>query len=85
MDNNAKYEKAKRRVLQLKGFYYNFTAFLVIIPMLFVINLMGDAGNWWFVYPLTGWGVLVIIHGISLKIGSGWEEKKIKEFMNKDV
>ncbi len=53
--------------------------------MLFVINLMGDAGNWWFVYPLTGWGVLVIIHGISLKIGSGWEEKKIKEFMNKDV
>ncbi|WP_260471806.1 2TM domain-containing protein [Bacillus sp. HMF5848] len=84
MENNTEYLKAKRRVSQLKGFYMNLIAYFVILPMLFIINIMGDAGNWWVIYPAIGWGVLVILHGLSLRIGSDWEEKKIRELMNRE-
>ncbi|MHC0038035.1 2TM domain-containing protein [Pseudoneobacillus sp. C159] len=83
-NNNAKYLNAKRKVRKLKRFYLHFFIYLIVIAMLLVINIMGDPGNWWFLYPATGWGLLVIIHGLTLGIGSDWEEKKIKELMDKD-
>ena len=51
--------------------------------MLFIINLLSDTGNWWFLYPLSGWGLGYLIHGITTfaygnfgkRIGSNIKEK----------
>ncbi|MFD6441206.1 2TM domain-containing protein [Peribacillus sp. NPDC060186] len=88
MENEEKYLRAKRRVENLKAFYIHLTVYFLVNVMLFVINLITDTSYWWFLYPLGGWGIGVLIHCISTfaqgNFGSEWEERKIKEFMEKD-
>lgn len=89
MENNLAYEAAKQRVATLKAFYQNLISYVAINVILFVINLITSPHHWWFIWPLLGWGVGVIAHGIQVfKEGSflskDWEERKIKEIMTKD-
>ncbi len=88
MEQNEKYIRAKKRVERLKGFYIHLSVYILVNIMLFIINLLSDTGNWWFLYPLSGWGIGVLIHGITTfaygNFGSDWEERKIKEYMEKD-
>ncbi|MBM7691395.1 hypothetical protein JOC77_000800 [Peribacillus deserti] len=87
MEKNEQYLKAKKRVQNLKAFYLHAAVYVLVNIMLLFINLSSDAGNWWFVYPLCGWGIGLIVHGLSTVVfgnfGSEWEERKIKEYMNK--
>lgn len=88
LERDEKYLKAKKKVQMLKAFYLHLTIYICVNILLFVINLSSDAGNWWFLYPLGGWGIGILAHGISTfaysNFGSAWEEKKIKEYMDKD-
>lgn len=88
MAQDEKYIRAKKRVEQLKGFYIHLTIYILVNLMLFVINLLSDAGNWWFLYPFCGWGIGVLVHGLSIftagKFVADWEERKIKEYMEKE-
>ena len=88
MEKDEKYLKAKRRVQNLKAFYLHLTVYILVNIMLFVINLSSDAGNWWFLYPLGGWGIGLLVHGITTFaygfFGSDWEQKKINQYMEKD-
>jgi 2TM domain len=55
-----------------------------VILLLFVVDYQ-DGGNWWFYYPALGWGVAIVIQGVSIGIfDSKWEDKKIKEYMEKE-
>ncbi len=78
----------EKRVENLKVFYIHITVYVLVNVMLFVINLLTDPGYWWFLYPLGGWGIGVLIHEITTlaqgNFGSEWEERKIKEYMEKD-
>jgi hypothetical protein len=43
----------------------------------------------WFVFPAIGWGIGLVAHGLRAYgynplFGKNWEERKIKEFMDKD-
>ena len=80
--------KSKETSRRLKGFYIHLSVYILVNIMLFIINLLSDAGNWWFLYPLGGWGIGVLVHGITTfaygNFGADWEEKKIKEYMEKD-
>ena len=85
---DQKYLRAKKRVQLLKSFYIHLTVYVLVNMMLFFINLMSDAGNWWFLYPLLGWGIGLAVHAIST-FGFGlfsddWEERKIKKYMDKE-
>ncbi len=88
MEKDEKYLRAKKRVEQLKGFYIHFTVYVLVNAFLFGINLSSNAGEWWFIYPLGGWGIGLLAHGISTfaygQFGVGWEERKIKKYMEKD-
>lgn len=88
MDENERYERARKRVENLKAFYTHFTVFILVNIMLFTINMLNDPGHWWFIYPLGGWGIGLVAHGLSVFsfgfFGPEWEEKKIKEYMEKD-
>lgn len=88
-DEQNIYLKAQKRVEDMKGFYGNLTMYIIIISGLAILNLMTYPQHLWFLYPAIGWGIGVVIHGMSVFnympfLGSNWEEKKIQELMNKD-
>ena len=87
--SEEQYAKAKKRVENLKGFYGNLSSYIVVNLGLMILNLLTSPEILWFIYPLLGWGVGVILHAISVFnyipfLSSDWEQKKIKEFMKKE-
>ena len=84
-----RYFKARKRVEEIKGFYGNLIAYIVVNIGLMVINLLTSPGYLWFFWPMLGWGIGVLFHGMKVFnympfFGKDWEEKKIKEFMDKE-
>jgi hypothetical protein len=83
-DNNS-YYKAKQRVKEIKEFYGNLISYCVVMPFLIFINYYTFWGFQWFWFPLFGWGLGLTIHGFSVfGYGVNWEERKIKELMDKE-
>ncbi|GAA4274890.1 2TM domain-containing protein [Aquimarina gracilis] len=93
--NNKAYERAKERVEKEKGFYSHLTAYIIInIALLFLNADFGepDLNNWFrwnMLLTPALWGIGLLFHGISVfgktpSFGKKWEEKKIKELMDKD-
>ncbi len=83
-----RYLKAKERVEAIKGFYGNFTSYLLVIPFLWWLNYR-TTSFLWAIFPTVGWGFGVIAHameayGYNPLWGKRWEEKKIQELMEKD-
>ncbi|MBC8504532.1 MAG: 2TM domain-containing protein [Chloroflexi bacterium] len=84
----TKYQKARERVEALKGFYIHLTVYVVVNLILFSINMIVSPDRLWFFWPLMGWGVGLAIHalsvlGFSRAFGADWEERKIRELMEK--
>ncbi|WP_346983635.1 2TM domain-containing protein [Chryseobacterium sp. POE27] len=83
-DHDKSYERAQKRVKEIKSFYSNLISYCIIIPFLIIINLMTSPDNIWFYFPMLGWGIGVAAHGMSVfAIGKSWEEKKIREILEK--
>ncbi|WP_406661683.1 2TM domain-containing protein [Methanolobus sp. ZRKC3] len=83
-EKDKKLLRAQARVKELKNFYNHLIIYLVIMGLLLFIDY-SDGGNWWVQWPIIGWGIFVIIQGINVsKIGKNWEDKKIKEIMEKE-
>ncbi|CAA7386377.1 2TM domain-containing protein [Chryseobacterium fistulae] len=82
---NRAYERASKRVKEIKGFYGNLTSYCLVIPFLFILNLITSPQHLWFYWPMLGWGIGIIAHAIhTFGIGKDWEERKIKELMEKE-
>lgn len=89
MSERMNYEDAKEQVIQIRGFYMHLAAYLLVNLFLFVTNWLTSPGDWWFHWPLFGWGIGLALHGMSVFFEGGmwgkqWEEKKIKELMGDD-
>ncbi|MCC2455713.1 2TM domain-containing protein [Bacillus cereus] len=88
MERNENYLRAKKRVENLKAFYIHLTVYILVNLMLFFINISSVSSKLWFLYPLGGWGIGIVIHGLTTFpfgiFGKEWEERKIKEYMEKD-
>lgn len=83
-DRDQSYERAQKRVKELKSFYGNLISYCIIIPFLIILNLISSPRNIWFYWPMLGWGIGLVAHGMSVfAIGKGWEEKKIREILEK--
>lgn len=79
------YERAQKRVKEIKGFYGNLISYCIVIPFLVILNLITNPHSYWFYWPMLGWGIGVASHGMSVfAIGKNWEEKKIKEILEKN-
>lgn len=88
-EQEIKYQKAKERVEALRGFYVHLTVYIIVNLGLVFINLTTSTGYLWFVWPLMGWGIAVVIHGLRVfglagLPGSDWEERKIREIMENE-
>lgn len=81
--------KAQKKVEDIKGFYGNLIAYIVVIAALAVINLVTYPQYLWFFFPAAGWGIGVAIHGMSVFnyipfLGDDWEDRKVRELMEKE-
>ena len=89
MGTDQGYERAKKRVAQIKSFFVHIVTYVAVIAFLFFIDVFAedDPNNWWFYWPALGWGIAVVIHAATVFgpfFGSGWEERKIKELMDRE-
>jgi len=76
------YEAAKKRVKHKKDFYSHLVVYIVINLMLVLIWAFTGHGYPWFIWPLGGWGIGVIFHGLDVFFfhkQSGWELKEIEK------
>lgn len=85
---DKRYQKARERVEALKGFYGNLAAYLVVIPFLAWLNHRTTDFPW-VIFPMLGWGFGLLMHGLEAYgynplWGKRWEERKIRELMEKD-
>jgi len=89
MDENKRYEKAKKRVEEIRSFYSHLFVYVVVNVGLFLLNIITSPRSLWFYWVLIGWGIGLAIHALNIFgteriLGKDWEEKKIKELMEKD-
>ena len=84
--------RAKKRVDEIKGFYQHLAWYLIInIFLVLFIGYFNDSGYWSFEAFATPffWGIGLFFHflgvfGKNLMFNRGWEDRKIKEFMDKE-
>jgi hypothetical protein len=84
-----RYTNAKKRVEEIKGFYGNLVSYIVVNIGLMVLNLLTSPHHLWFFWPMFGWGIGLVFHGLKVFnylpfFGKEWEEQKIREFMEKE-
>ncbi|NQX85621.1 MAG: 2TM domain-containing protein [Flavobacteriaceae bacterium] len=86
------YLRAKKKVDKIVGFYWHLAVYIVVnLFLIILIGVNSDEGFWHFgtfATPLF-WGVGLIFHflgvfGPNVLFGKDWEQRKIKEFMDKD-
>ena len=92
--DDIKYLEAKKRVKKFKGFYSHLTIYILVNLFIVFINIQDlKPGESYFQYKnfitLFFWGIGLLAHGMSVFVpqfvlGRNWEERKIKELMNKE-
>ena len=91
---DERYAAAERRVKKIKGFYTHLAVYVVVNVFLFVSNVSEAPAHEDFFqlkYFSTAlfWGLGLAAHGISVFgqdffFGPKWEEKKIRQMMEKE-
>ena len=92
-EEQARLEKARKKVKEIRGFYQHFAAYIIVNIFLFIIKLVNlDPGEnffeWGTFITAISWGIGLFFHwygvfGPDFVLGKDWEEKKIKEMMEK--
>lgn len=83
------YYQAKKKVEELKGFYWNVFTYIIVIPFLIFVNYMTYWQFKWFWFPMFGWGIGLTFHGLSVfykgkYFGKEWEQRKMEEFIEEE-
>lgn len=84
------YEKAKKRVGEIKDFWTHVATFVSVSIFLTFIDLIGGDGLDWVYWVYFGWGIGLLAHAFGVYgpdnfFGKEWEERKIQELMAKDL
>lgn len=92
-EKSAEYRLARERVRAIRGFYVHLGIYLIVNLGIFLLNWIlvivnGSSQNWFFYWVLLGWGIAVLINGFVVFgsdrfLGPEWEQRKIREYMNK--
>lgn len=89
-----KYIRAKKKVKAIKGFYVHLVVYLIVNAFLIIMQLATNDGwshfwEWSTYNTAIFWGIGIVFHafnvfGMKFLLGADWEERKIKEIMDKD-
>ena len=96
---NERYQRAQKRVEEIKKFYKHLVVYLVI-NFFFIgrriykdiihgdsaLDAFTDIDNYGFFF---WWGIILIFHGVKVfgfpnVFNKDWEDRKVKEYMNKN-
>lgn len=85
------YARAKKRVKDIKGFYWH-TFWYVVINIFIVAMVISNGGDIWHFGTLSTpvfWGIGLGFHalgvyGKNLLFSKSWQERKIREYMDND-
>lgn len=85
------YLRAQKKVKRILGFYWHLSSYVIInVFLIFFVGTHND--NFWSFGTFSTaifWGIGLFIHFLSVfgpdfMFGKNWEQRKIKEFMDKD-
>ncbi len=84
-----RYKRAKKKAKDIRGFYFNLSAYCIVIPILIVVNLNVMPEFQWFWFSMLGWGVGVLAHAMEVFgwhpfLGKDWEERKLQQFIEEE-
>lgn len=87
--SEKRYENAKDQVNKIKGFYAHLTIYLIFVPIFIWLNFQSNTGFPWALFPILGWGFGVGGHAAETYnwnpfFGKDWEERKIREMLDKE-
>ncbi|UOB17220.1 2TM domain-containing protein [Abyssalbus ytuae] len=93
-EKEDRYLRAQKRIKELKGFYIHLFWYVIVNIFVFIIiyvNVENNSDFWNYGTFSTSffWGIGLFFHGLmvfgkNLVFSKNWEERKIKEFMDKD-
>lgn len=68
---------ARERARAKTGFYIHLIIYVIVNVMLFSIwyTSLGPSGFPWFIFPLIGWGIAVIVHAVGTFYGKSLEDR----------
>ncbi len=87
---NEDYVRARKRVEELKAFYYSLIAYVFVIPFLvYIWYTYSYMTIQWFWFPAFGWGLSLAFQAYRVfvddgALGAKWEKRKIEEYMRKE-
>jgi hypothetical protein len=87
MPNETDYNRAKAIVELRISFFIHLTIYVLVNSLFVIINLSTDREVLWFKWPMIGWGIGLIIHGIVLFLAqefSTLKEKMIEREINRE-
>lgn len=86
--NSKAYQKAKKRVDELKSFYFSLIFYLIVNSGLIYVwyNYSGTSFQW-FWFPIVGWGFGLLmkalyVYDVDIFFSKQWEERKIKTYLD---
>ena len=92
-EEQARLDKAKKKIKAIKGFYSHLAAYIIVNVVLIImhaVDLEPDESFWhWRTFSTAFfWGIGLLCHafgvfGTDVFLGADWEERKIREYMDK--
>ncbi|MND78314.1 hypothetical protein D3C80_700250 [compost metagenome] len=94
-NSDERYNLAYKRVKRIKGFYIHALVYVFVNAFIIISNFNSDAigddvfWRWETFSTALFWGIGLLVHGLSvfgrnIFFGQAWEERKIKELMDKE-
>ena len=87
-----KYQEAQKQVKKIKGFYTHLIVFILVNIYVIIKKTqhIDEGETIWHAFKLAFfWGIGLVFHGLKTfdiipYFGKNWEERKIKEMMDKE-
>jgi len=71
--------KARRRAEAKAGFYVHLAVYAMVNLFLMAVWYTTGAGYPWFIFPLFGWGIAIVMHFIAAFRGEGYVDRMAEE------
>lgn len=83
------YKRVRKKVREIRGFYYHLVCYCIVIPILIFVNLRFTPEFYWFPFSMCGWGIGLLFHSMEVFgympfFNKDWEARKLRELMEKE-
>jgi 2TM domain len=92
-EDQMRLAKARKKVKSIKGFYKHFSIYIIVNTVLLIMKYAQlepgeDFFTWHNFTTAFAWGIGLLFHGVGvfgtdMFLGANWEERKIREYMDK--